>query len=1056
MIEWGGIRGARWCRALALAAMLGQAPIAGAQIRTDGSLGPRQALAGPVVVIGAELGQVRGPNLFHSFGRFDVRPGESATFTGPVSIVNVLGRVTGSRASFIHGPLRSAIPGANLFLINPNGVIFGPGAVLDVGGSFHVSTADVIRLADGGRFPARLTRPTVLSMAAPAAFGFLGAKPAAIAILGSLLLVGEGRSLSLAGGDVVVAGGVVAAPGGRVSIVSAGAPGEAPFDPATQSLDLAVGPGRGGRITLSNGASVDSLSAVRGGRIVIRGGRLLVADGAQAAVVNVGADAGEAVGIDVRVGEDVVIDDGLLRTITAGPARGGDVSVTAGRIELTGSGRIGAVSLGPGAAGAIRLSADSIAVRSELAEISNASFATGDAGAIAITSQRLILAGGAIQTFTADGRGGRVEVDTGELRLTGGGTIQSLADGAGRGGSLTIRATGSFSASGVDSFGLRSGVLASAAAGGAAGRVSVSTPALRLDGGVVGGLASGTGPGADIAIAVGRAVLTAGASVSSVTTGPGAGGSVTFTGTESVSISERSVVSASTAGAGDPGRVVIGAPVLVLSAGGRIGAPTDLAGSARAGDIVVDVGQLSLSSGAAITSSTLGPGAGGTVAIAARESVSVSGRDGAGVMSSISSLTAGAGDAGSVTVTAPVMIVDGGVVTTGTVGSGTAGDLTLTVGRLTLTGEADVGSSALSIPFGPPVTGRAGTVTVNASESIALSGPGTAINALTNNAASAGRISVSAPSLTVADGALISAATAGAGRGGDIRVRAGRLAITGGGSIDTTAQAAGDGGTVTVVATDSVTITGLDPTTGRASRLSSNSQGAGAGGDVIVRAPRIVLRDGGSLQARSFATGEAGNLTVAAGESFRSVGGSVTTDAANAGGGNIRITAPLLVQLVDSRITTSVQGGVGAGGNITIDPRFVVLDGSEVRADAFGGPGGNVSIVADVFLADRSVLSASSALGVPGVVDVQAPLTDISGSLVPLPEAVPQAAALLRATCRARSGGERASSFLVGRGALRPDPAGVLSSAVLEPPSAIPARAGRQPLPWVAFVPPCR
>jgi large exoprotein involved in heme utilization and adhesion len=404
-----------------------------------------------------------------------------------------------------------------------------------------------------------------------------------------------------------------------------------------------------------------------------------------------------------------------------------------------------------------------------------------------------------------------------------------------------------------------------------------------------------------------------------------------------------------------------------------------------------------------------------------------------------------------VIVTAPIMVVDGAFVTTGTVGPGAGGNLTVTVGRLVLTGEANVGSSAVSLPAGPPATGRAGSVTITASEAIELAGPGTTIDALTNNAARAGRVSVSAPTVTVADGAVISAATAGSGRGGDIVIRAGRLTITGGGLVDTTALAGGAGGAIEIVAADTVTIVGVDPATGRASRVSSNSQAAGAGGDVIVRAPRIVLRAGGSLQARSFATGDAGSLVVDAGESFRSIGASVTTEAANADGGNVRITAPLLVQLVDSRVTTSVQGGAGAGGNITIDPRFVVLENAEIRADAFGGPGGNVLIAAGVFLSDRSVLSASSALGVPGVVDVQAPVTDITSSLVPLPESVPQAAVVLREACRARRGSARASSFVVGRGSLPPDPAGALASTALESPFATGAPAGRNRAPVLAW-----
>src|SRR5919198_4344980 len=93
--------------------------ISQAQITLDGSLGPRGPLTGPNYRIGAELGQIRGRNLFHSFGQFNVPTGGSATFTGPNSIANIVGRVTGGEASSGDGTIASTIPHANLFLLNP-------------------------------------------------------------------------------------------------------------------------------------------------------------------------------------------------------------------------------------------------------------------------------------------------------------------------------------------------------------------------------------------------------------------------------------------------------------------------------------------------------------------------------------------------------------------------------------------------------------------------------------------------------------------------------------------------------------------------------------------------------------------------------------------------------------------------------------------------------------------------------------------------------------------------------------------------------------------------
>ena len=131
--------------------LLGALPsLSHAQITLDGSLGPRGALTGPHYTISDSMGQIRGPNLFHSFGQFNLSRGESATFTGPNTIANILSRVTGGSPSTIDGTLRSQIPGANLYLLNPSGIMFGPHASLDVKGRVSCrARPTMIRLADG-------------------------------------------------------------------------------------------------------------------------------------------------------------------------------------------------------------------------------------------------------------------------------------------------------------------------------------------------------------------------------------------------------------------------------------------------------------------------------------------------------------------------------------------------------------------------------------------------------------------------------------------------------------------------------------------------------------------------------------------------------------------------------------------------------------------------------------------------------------------------------------------------------------------------------------------
>jgi len=113
-----------------LATLLAAAP-AHAQIVTDGTLGPRVSLSGSTVDIGAQLGTQRGDNLFHSFEKFDIATGQTATFTGPDTVKNVISRVTGGEISTIDGTLTSRVGQADLYFLNPAGVVFGPHARLD-------------------------------------------------------------------------------------------------------------------------------------------------------------------------------------------------------------------------------------------------------------------------------------------------------------------------------------------------------------------------------------------------------------------------------------------------------------------------------------------------------------------------------------------------------------------------------------------------------------------------------------------------------------------------------------------------------------------------------------------------------------------------------------------------------------------------------------------------------------------------------------------------------------------------------------------------------------
>src|SRR5262245_51559219 len=218
-----------------------------AQVRTtvtsDGTLGTTVTPNGNVYKITGGTRPGNGPNLFHSFERFSVGKEETASFTSQqAGIKHILSRVTGGQRSDLDGQLRTdgqlRAEGAHLYLLNPSGVMFGPNTSLDVRGSFHVSTADYLHLADGARFFARLGENSTLSVAPPVAFGFMGPTPAAITVQGSLLTVSEGKTMSVVGGEIQVVGGQLVAPSGRVQIASVASSGEVLASPLEMEPDL--------------------------------------------------------------------------------------------------------------------------------------------------------------------------------------------------------------------------------------------------------------------------------------------------------------------------------------------------------------------------------------------------------------------------------------------------------------------------------------------------------------------------------------------------------------------------------------------------------------------------------------------------------------------------------------------------------------------------------------------------------------------------------------------------------------------------------------------------
>ncbi|MBK1989628.1 filamentous hemagglutinin N-terminal domain-containing protein [Sphaerospermopsis aphanizomenoides BCCUSP55] len=193
---------------IAVVSILGSHPCL-AQITADTTLGNQNSRVITDVNIKGnqadliEGGIQRGSNLYHSFLEFNVNNGQRVYFANPTGVDNILSRVTGSNRSEIFGTL-GVNGAANLFLLNPKGIIFGPNAQLDIQGSFLATTANSFVFPDGSEFSATNPQaPPLLTMSVPVGVQFGSQPTASITNEGDLV---TGKDLTLNAGNLDLQG----------------------------------------------------------------------------------------------------------------------------------------------------------------------------------------------------------------------------------------------------------------------------------------------------------------------------------------------------------------------------------------------------------------------------------------------------------------------------------------------------------------------------------------------------------------------------------------------------------------------------------------------------------------------------------------------------------------------------------------------------------------------------------------------------------------------------------------------------------------------------------
>ena len=957
-------------------------PFATAQVITDGTLGARSVLLGPNYIVTASLGRVAGANLFHSFSSLTIRQGQSVNFLADGTIQSVIARVTSGQPNTIDGQIRSTGGAANVFILNPAGIFFGPNASLNVPASFYASTADYLRFSDGSRFNTLIFGgpndqfPTT----SPQAFGFLE-RATNIQLTGSQLRVGDGRTIGLIGGNLSMTNqgtrvSVVSAPGGAIAAVASGGASEVllngRFDVGAPS----------GRLDILGGTLVAVNEGVQNrgsGRVVIRGGEVYV----ERSSVTARTRNGNGGDIDVEATNLLSMKTGEINGVTTGAGNAAHISLKAADILMQDASFVD-TSCDPGCTtgkgGGIDISASrSLVMRSDIAGnpqfIASNSFGNGATGLVSINTPLLSMTGrSSIQSVTQGTENSSgITINVGTLQMMAGAQIDTSSRGAGKGGVLTVNASDLVELVGdrldASNQSIPSGLFTNAYSSGDAGSIQVKTARLNiLAGGEISSstFRNSTGRGGAVGIAATRDVTIAGQSKEG----------------------KRSSIVTNTFSMGAAGTVTIAADRLIVEDMGLIQAQSENDGDA--GGIVFRGGDLIVRTQGQISSDTRGLGLGGTVEIFASRSVDISGLNGG-----LFAKTYGPATGGAIVVRAPeVRLSNGGGIYATTDASGRANSIDIFTDRLSMT-------------------------------------TGSAIAAETSLTGNAGRILVQAEKIEI-DQSKISTFSGGAGAAGSINLRGGELLIKNSGSVISNAFSFGAGGSIDISMARGVTISGrgaglFAKTTGPAvggsiminssdmrmadaAAISVTASGSGRSGSIDISTARVISMIGGSsIEAASGGTGNAGNIAIHTGEGIDISQSRVTTSARSADGGNISVTTDGKLVMFEGRIETEVGTGLGDGGNVNVNGSMMVLRNSAISANAFGGDGGNIRIASANVLANTiSKVTASSQLGIDGTVQFESPAADLSGALFSVTSSFLDATAVLASSCvspqiRARS-----------------------------------------------------
>jgi filamentous hemagglutinin family protein len=696
-------------------------PIAQAQVTPDATLATTVSSPNNLNFTISD-GSRSGANLFHSFSNFSVPTGGSAMFNNAADVQTIFSRVTGSSLSTIDGLIK-ANGSANLFLLNPNGIVFGPNAKLDLGSAFLATTADQLNFADGTSFSASNPAP-MLTMSVPIGVQF-GNQAADISVQSTPgLSVKPGQSLTLLGGTLNLDKGRLTTVDGRIQLGSVGANSAVGLTPSGVDYREVS---QFGDINLTNAAKID-VSGPQGGAIGLTGRNITLSGAANVLAHTQGPGVGQ--GIQVKASESLTLRGVPSIAVTmiaaysqaTATGRGGEVTIVTPTIQVLNGAQIRTRAYGRGEAGNITAQATTIDVIGEALNPADASLRFNPSSIASNTENG------------SKGNGGQVNITATDVHIRDGGELRATARGAGNGGNIWVTAQ----------------------------RLSVTGESATGDPGLLTGMSTSireeaTGQGGSITLNVGQLAVLNGPAIRTGSYGDGRSGSITvnadsatLSGNSSNGVATRFF--ASTYGTYDDDDNLI-----------RLG-------NGQGGNIIFNVNTLNLLNGGRLSTSTETYGKAGNIQVKA-QSIGLSGASQAANLNYTYALDAtgpsglyaysiGPGDAGSVQInTAQLSLRDRAEIAVSASKTGNAGNLVIHADQVKLDQSAKLRADV--------VQGSQGNIHIDANVLLLRRGSMIQTNAGTN--ANGGNITLNTPTLVGWENSDIEA-NAIKGQGGNIQI----------------------------------------------------------------------------------------------------------------------------------------------------------------------------------------------------------------------------------------------------------------------------------------------